>query len=54
MTFPFFTILTDAWSIYEFIFFFPFAACTSLFAGIMTLIAIMQMKSKGNKQGNEL
>lgn len=34
------------WSIDEFIFFFPFAACTTLLAAILTLIATVQMKSQ--------
>jgi len=34
-----------AWSIDEFIFFFPFAACNTLLASILTLVAIVQIKS---------
>ena len=38
------TICLFALSIDEFIFFFPFAACTTLFTAILTLIAIVQLK----------
>ena len=40
------TICLFVWSIDEFIFFFPFAACTTLFAAILALIAFVQMKSQ--------
>lgn len=44
------TICLFAWSIDEFIFFFPFAACTTLFAGILALIATMQLRNQKNSQ----
>ena len=34
------------WSIDEFIFFFPFAACITLLAAILTLIAIIQIRNQ--------
>ncbi|HYV93812.1 MAG TPA: hypothetical protein VE978_18695 [Chitinophagales bacterium] len=40
------TICLFAWSIDEFIFFFPFAACVTLLAGILTLVAIIQIRNQ--------
>lgn len=40
------TICLVAWSIDEFIFFFPFAACITLLAAILTLIAIFQIRNQ--------
>ena len=34
------------WSIDEFIFFFPFAACITLLAAILTLVAILQIRKQ--------
>ncbi len=35
-----------AWSIDEFIFFFPFAACNTLLAAILTLVAIVKIRNR--------
>ena len=39
------TICLLAWSIDEFVFFFPFAACNTLFAAILSFVAIIQIKN---------
>jgi hypothetical protein len=40
------SICLFAWSIDEFIFFFPFAACTTLLSAILTLVAIFQIRKQ--------
>ena len=40
------TMCLFAWSIDEFIFFFPFAACVTLLAGILSLVAIIQIRNQ--------
>jgi hypothetical protein len=40
------TFFLFAWSIDEFIFFFPFAACTTLLAALLTTIAAIQLKKQ--------
>lgn len=40
------TICLFAWSIDEFIYFFPFAACITLVAAILSLVAIAQIRNQ--------
>lgn len=43
------SICLFAWSIDEFIFFFPFAACTTLLAAVLTFISVLQLRTQKNE-----